>query len=437
MSIIINNESAKKMVKRVSVILSGNVMLNAVNVHDAWSLTSVCQTPDQTMQVVQSIACEKGSMKKEGETFSCVTRAADFATIVGMISELDDGNITLTLKDGSLVVQNKVTSMKLDTITSVLTPIGADSASSRFSAIVGRLDLLHLIKDAGKFWSESENALTVNTIWHTTESSLGVNSCSGWTFGYDVVPALIRPGTKWEEACASYMAAHPEDEKGCDTAVPGAFLNSLVSVLSLTSMDKVSLSLDSKYMHLLFDEKSMLSVRLAAQCLDVARFHGMIAASTPVEVAVDKSQLETAVKAIKKRLDLAGKLSAGVGIHLMSSGAGSKAALIVKVGDNKVSVPIVAGADEEVDLDLYVNPELLESAISASRGGNIVLKTTSATAVVCNGTVGEQFAPGNTKVLVVGMRADSGAKAEAKFVAGVVEDEKPGKKSGKKKETEE
>jgi len=147
----ISNENMKALVKRLSVVASGNLILNAVKAgEDVWGLTAVSQTSDQTQQVVQSVVCEKGSMKKEGETFSCAVATSEFVAIAGMVSGTADEDVSLILKGGKLVVKNSAIALDMDVLAEKFEPVNPDAESHRFSMQVGRLDLLHLIKDAGK-----------------------------------------------------------------------------------------------------------------------------------------------------------------------------------------------------------------------------------------------------------------------------------------------
>lgn len=414
--LVLTNDSMRSLVSKIKVV-TGKLALEAVkSEEEVVTLSAACVSDNETVQTVLQAECKKNSLK-EG-SFACIVKSIDFVVMAEAVISLDDGPIQLILNK-TLTIKNKMASMNVDILADTdVKACAVNQEKSRFMMVTGRLDMLHLVKDCSRFWAVDDGkAAIANTVWHITEHAVTASSCSGVIFAYDTVPARVVAGKEWDTACNAYAANHKDEEKGCDIAVPGMFMSYLSSALVMSGMEKVQVLVDNKYLHLLYAEKSMLSIRLSADVLDMKKYIEMVLAPAETMLSLDKGKFELSVKVLKKKLELSKVLAQGVPLHFSIQ----KGNLISRVGENTIAIPLIEKSEN--DVSLYMSAALLESALATEKAGNVVLKMDCQKLILYNGSVENGPAAASTKVMVIGVHPEEGKKAEARFNAGIMEEE--------------
>lgn len=410
----IKSNALRNLIKRVEIVAKDgwNLHLSGVQSKAGPFLQALCIAPDETIQTIVNMPLEDGQ-----PDFQATIKSKEFIIADGVAS-LSESNVSIAVDGSKLVSSNEVSTMTIDMIEAEVKGVKADKGNSKYSLEMNREDLLAILKSASRYLDDN---YLPNVVLHVKERSITASGTNRNAVGYAMAECVVQPGTTWDDACASYKPASPDEAPGCDTAVPGIFISYLISALALSNANKVSLIVDNKYLHLRYDGYSIISVRLSERIPQINMFWNIVEAPAEECFAVEKSRFEAAVKLLRKRLDINKHLSANVGIHI----AICKKNLEVSVAGNKVQVPVVESSGA-ISYEMYVTPAYLESAIAACKAGNILIKKTAAceNGFICaNGTVKDGFSPKTSRTLFMMLDTNVAKQSEARFASGIIEDD--------------
>ena len=364
-------------------------------------------------------------------SFKKTVKSKEFIIVDGVVA-LSENDISIDAKGSKLIFANELSTIAVDMLETEVKGISADKSNSKYSLEISRDALLEILKISICYIDDN---LWPNVVLHVKEQSITATGTNGNAIAYAKAECTVQPGAKWDDACAAYVASiksnapTQNDMPGCDTAIPATFITYLISALTLSNASSVNLIVDNKYLHLRYDANSIISVRLSSKIPPVNSFWSI--AETPPEecFAVEKSRFEAAVKLIRKRLDINKAVGANVGIHLTTH----KKAFEISVADNNVQVPIVESSAHP-SYDKYVAPAYLESAISACKAGNILIKITPGYEkffICANGTVKDGFTPKAPRILFAMLNPDTAKQSEARFASGKEIEKKDAKEEKK------
>jgi len=397
-------------IKRIGIIAKDgwNLQLSTAQAKTGKFFQALCMAPDETVQTVVNMPLEDNQ-----PDFAATIKSNEFVIADG-IAALSKSDINIAAKGSKLVYSNDMSTIAVDMVEAEIKRVAINMQYCKYSLEMDRTELLEILKHAIRYLNDD---ISPNVILHVKERSITASGTNRNAVGYAMADCVTRHGAKWDEACASYEPASPKEAPGCDTAVPGKFVLFLISALSLSKVNRVSLIVDNKYLHLRYDGYSIISVRLSERIIKLNMFWNVV--ETPAEecFAVEKSCFEAAVKLICRRLEINRALSANVGIHLTIH----KKALEVSVAANKVQVPIVESSGK-VFYDMYVTPAYLMTAIEACKTGNILIKKSAAceNGFICaNGTVKDGFSAKSSRTLFMMLDANVAKQSEARFASGI------------------
>lgn len=417
--------AANNLVKRIAILSNESYVSLSCGKNDKEKmfLQIAIASADGTRQLKDAVPV---ALEKHAQAISCVTKASDFCTIAGEILRYGkEEDLILEQIPGKLIIRN--TQVRLD-VNLVAMEVDIQDVSED-AMLIGQIytkDLSHLLKDCGRFFDPDgvkQEALK-NLEFVFNAESVSVTGCTGYAIGYDRVNAKVKPGSLWETAAKAYAEINKEEgNESVQVAVPGIFINTLVSALDSTVMEKVIMVVDKKYLHLKFDAMACVSVRLSDRCQNMKAFKNMIAAEGEPLFAIDKEQFEASIRLLDKKLNLDKAVGAGVPLHLSQKDNN----LAVSVADNTVQIPLAEGS--VTGLDVYLLPKLLLTCLSTIRPGNVLVKVVTNGAnqtvlVLGNGTLESGYSDGATKTLVVCFNHDSGEQMHARFAAGKSKDDK-------------
>lgn len=404
----------ENLIKRIGIVAKDgwNLQMATKQVRSGLFLQALCMAPDETVQTIVNMPLESGE-----PDFRKTIKSKEFIIIDGLAA-LSENDVAIDIKGSKLKFSNDVSTMEVDVVASEVKGANADKSNSKYSLEINKDEFLEILKNVIRY---ANSNFYPNVILHVKERSITVSGLDSNAVCYAKAECLTQPGAKWDEACSAYEPLTPDEKPGCDTAVPTMFISYLISALALSSANSVSLIVDSKYLHLRYDNYSIISVRLCERILKVNKFWSVVEAPPEECFAVEKFRFEAAVRLLRKRLDLNKALAANVGIHLTVH----KKALVVSVADNTVQVPIVESSDHPT-YDMYVAPAYLDFAIAACKAGNILIKKIPAyeqSFICANGTVKDGFSPKASRTLFMMLNMNTAQQSEARFASGTVKED--------------
>ena len=432
----VNHADAVTLVKRISILSEGSLYLSCgKDKEEHLFLQAEVAIKDETKQMRDAVPVSLGG--KDAETIDCVVKASEFVAMANEVLSFDkEEDLVLEQVTGKLILKNKQVKLDIHLIEESV-ELKSVSNETVLMAQIYNADLSYLLKDICKFYDPDGNQKSElkNMEFIFSGKSLSVSGTTGYVFGYDRVNAAVKPGAMWKDAADAYKQKHP-DEDAVVIAVPGVFTGFLASALATSSMEKVVMIIDDKYMHLRIDNMAMASIRLTDKCQDMSVFKQKFAEEPEQAFAVDKAVFESAVKMLDRKLSLEKAVGAGVPLHLAQKGKN----LVIEVCDNKVEVPVVEGCVD--DLDIYVLPKLLMDIMNPVKAGNMLIRVVphlKAHVFVCgNGSIADGFSDGSAKTLAQCFLNNLAEQAQARFAAGKsVEEKKKEKKAEKKSGDEE
>ncbi len=408
--ITINNQSLINLIKGIGIIAKDgwNLQLSSAQAATGKFLQALCIAPDETVQTVVTTPLEN-----DQPDFAAIIKSNEFIISEG-IAGLSKSNVHIAAKESKLIISNDMSTIAVDMVKAEVKGVAVNKQNCKYSLEMDRIELLEILKHAIRYLNDD---VTPNVILHVKEQSITASGTNRNAVGYARADCKVQPGDKWDEACASYEPISSDEKPGCDTAIPGKFVSYLISALSLSKVNRVNLIVDNKYLHLRYDGYSILSVRLSERIMKLNMFWDIVEAPAEECFAVEKSRFESAVKLIRRRLEINKALSANVGIHLTIR----KKSLEVSVAANKVQVPIVESSGK-ISYDMYVTPSYLETAIDACKAGNILIKKSAKCEkgfICANGSVKDGFSLKVPRILFMMLDAKIAQQSEARFASGV------------------
>ncbi len=400
----------ESMIKRIGIVAKDgwNLQISTKQAKSGLFMQALCLAPDETVQTIVNMPLESGD-----PDFRKTIKSKEFIVIDGLAT-LSEGDVSIEPKGSKLRFSNDVSTMEIDMVASEVKGANADKKNSKYSIEINKDEFLDILKNAIRY---TDNNAYPNIILHVKERSITVSGLNGNALCYARADCITLPGNKWDEACSAYEPLTTDEAPGCDTAVPAMFVSFLISALSLSSANSVSLIVDSKYLHLRYDNYSIISVRLSERILKVNNFWSVIESPPEECFAVEKLRFDAAVRLLRKRLDINKALAANVGIHLTVH----EKALVVSVADNLVRVPIVECSGNPT-YDMYVAPAYLDSAIAACKAGNILIKRIPGyekSFICANGTVKDGFSSKVPHTLFMALNMETAQQSEARFASGI------------------
>lgn len=410
----INSQALINLIKGIDIIAKEgwNLQLSTASASKGKFLQALCIAPDETIQTVVSTPLEN-----DQPDFAAIIKSKEFVIADG-IAALSKSDVHVDAKGSKLVFSNDMCNIAMDMVTAEVKRVAVKKECCKYSLEIERTELLDILKHAIRYLNDDT---TPNVILHVKERSITASGTNRNAVGYATADCMVQQGAKWDEACSSYEPVSPEEAPGCDTAIPGKFVSILISALSLSKANRVSLIVDNKYLHLRYDSYGIISVRLSERIMKLNMFWNIVEAPAEECFAVEKSCFEAAVKLICRRLDINKALSANVGIHLTIN----KKNLEVSVAANKVQVPIVESSGK-VSYDMYVTPAYLLTAIEACKAGNILIKKSAACEkgfICANGTVKDGFSSKVSRILFMMLDAKVAQQSEARFASGITKED--------------
>lgn len=410
----INSQALINLIKGIDIIAKEgwNLQLSTASASKGKFLQALCIAPDETIQTVVSTPLEN-----DQPDFAAIIKSKEFVIADG-IAALSKSDVHVDAKGSKLVFSNDMCNIAMDMVTAEVKRVAVKKECCKYSLEIERTELLDILKHASRYLNDDTSP---NVILHVKERSITASGTNRNAVGYATADCMVQQGAKWDEACSSYEPVSPEEAPGCDTAIPGKFVSILISALSLSKANRVSLIVDNKYLHLRYDSYGIISVRLSERIMKLNMFWNIVEAPAEECFAVEKSCFEAAVKLICRRLDINKALSVNVGIHLTIN----KKNLEVSVAANKVQVPIVESSGK-VSYDMYVTPAYLLTAIEACKAGNILIKKSAAceNGFICaNGTVKDGFSSKVSRILFMMLDAKVAQQSEARFASGITKED--------------
>lgn len=410
----ISSQSLTSLIKGIGIIAKDGwpLQLSTASAPRGKFLQALCIAPDETVQAVVGTPLEDGQ-----PDFAATIKSNEFVVADG-IAALSKSDVHIAAKGTKLVYSNDMSTIAVDMVRAEANRVAVNKECCKYSLEIDRTGLLDILKHAIRYLDDN---VSPNVILHVKERSITASGTNRNAVGYATADCVVQQGARWDEACAAYEPASPDEAPGCDTAVPGKFVSFLVSALSLSKANRVSLIVDNKCLHLRHDSYGIISVRLSESILKLNMFWNIVEAPAEECFAVEKSCFEAAVRLICRRLEINRALSANVGIHLTIN----KKSLEVSVAANKVQVPIVESSGK-VSYDMYVTPAYLLTAIEACKAGNILIKKSAACEkgfICANGTVKDGFSSKVPRILFMMLDANVAQQSEARFASGVTKEE--------------
>lgn len=410
----INSQALINLIKGIDIIAKEgwNLQLSTTSASKGKFLQALCIAPDETIQTVVSTPLEN-----DQPDFAAIIKSKEFVIADG-IAALSKSDVHVDAKGSKLVFSNDMCNIAMDMVTAEVKRVAVKKECCKYSLEIERTELLDILKHASRYLNDDTSP---NVILHVKERRITASGTNRNAVGYATADCMVQQGAKWDEACSSYEPVSPEEAPGCDTAIPGKFVSILISALSLSKANRVSLIVDNKYLHLRYDSYGIISVRLSERIMKLNMFWNIVEAPAEECFAVEKSCFEAAVKLICRRLDINKALSVNVGIHLTIN----KKNLEVSVAANKVKVPIVESSGK-VSYDMYVTPAYLLTAIEACKAGNILIKKSAAceNGFICaNGTVKDGFSSKVSRILFMMLDAKVAQQSEARFASGTTKED--------------
>lgn len=406
----INSQALINLIRGIGIIAKEgwNLQLSTASTTKGKFLQALCIAPDETVQTVVSTPLENNQ-----PDFAAAIKSKEFVIADG-IAVLSKSDVHIAAKGPKLVFSNNMSTIAIDMVAAEVNRVAVNKECCKYSLEIERTDLLDILKHSIRYLNEESSP---NVILHVKERSITATGTNRNAVGYATADCMVQQSAKWDEACAAYEPVSPDEAPGCDTAIPGRFVSILISALSLSKANRVSLIVDNKYLHLRYDSYGIISVRLSERILKLNTFWNIVEAPAEECFAVEKSCFEAAVKLICRRLDINKALSANVGIHLTIN----KKSLVVSVAANKVQVPIVESSGK-VSYDMYVTPAYLVTAIEACKAGNILIKKSAACEdgfICANGTVKDGISSKVSRILFMMLDAKVAQQSEARFASGI------------------
>lgn len=410
----INSQALINQIRGIGIIAKEgwNLQLSTASASTGKFLQALCIAPDETVQTVVSTPLEN-----DQPDFAATIKSNEFVIADGIVA-LSKSDVHVDAKGSKLVFSNDMSTIAMDMVTAEVKRVAVKKECCKYSLEIERTELLGILKHAIRYLNDDT---TPNVILHVKERRITASGTNRNAVGYATADCMVQQGAKWDEACSSYEPVSPEEAPGCDTAIPGKFVSILISALSLSKANRVSLIVDNKYLHLRYDSYGIISVRLSERIMKLNMFWNIVEAPAEECFAVEKSCFEAAVKLLCRRLDINKALSANVGIHLTIN----KKSLEVSVAANKVQVPIVESSGK-VSYDMYVTPAYLLTAIEACKAGNILIKKSAACEkgfICANGTVKDGFSPKESRILFMMLDAKVAQQSEARFASGITKED--------------
>lgn len=434
----INRDKAYAWIKKVDILSSeGTVSLFCgTDSNNKLYLSAEIASTDETRQLEASV--EASRVGKADVIQHVVVKAADFVSMAGEVigygNADKDKEITLEQKKGKLIISKDNIRLDIDILAdSAVVLQKKEVERTVFVSQLYTADLLHLLKDCGRFYEADGSIETLRNLeLICTDTSLSLAGGTRYIFGYDRVNCKVKHAAKWDEAAASYRQSFPNETNGVLIALPGIFAGILATALASTDKEMVVIMVDDRYLHLKFDELACISVRLTAKSQDFSKFKQIMTAQGEQEFCLDKSQLESAVRILSKKLNLSKEIGSGVPLRFC---AGKNKNMVVSIADNRIEVPFVDGSVD--GLDLFVLPKLIMDILTSVKTGNVLVKVVEymkgkSVVMVGNGDVESGYADGTTKALAMIFDRESGEQAQARYLNGLTQEEaeKATKKEG-------
>mgnify|MGYP006916105593 CR=1 FL=1 len=451
--VIVSNENIRKAVRRLQVVARDESVLQIAAGMDSQNkpaLTAASISSDESVQLILYVSTEKNP--EEEKDFGVSVRGVDFCSMTDSILGVDNqGPVSFSPKGNSIFIKNSASSIKIDLVNRQLKVASMNQEHIKFIGIVGREDLLRLVKKAGKYGKAADKVELQNVVWHVNSSEqpanpddkslflgdLTVTSCSNAAIGHGKIPTVLMKMGKWDDAVKAYAEQHKEEGTGFDFAVASSCIDYIANILTLTDMEKIQLCVDDKYLHVLFDDSAMLSVRLASKFCDLGAIKQLFSAKAESQIVVDMKYFMLATGILNKKRMLNSKLGEHVAIRLISKADSGKQkegkrSLVLKIAENSVEIPIIESTDSP-DIDIFFSPALLNEGFSSQNPGNVIINVLGDKILLANGGIESGYTKDATKVLLASIKHAEGEKMEARFASGIVEEEDESKDKSKKK----
>lgn len=406
-TITIKNELANKFFERINI--SG---AEVVKFFGGDSKSSKLLVAD----LVSKDACRQmrvaTPVTADGDISSFTVKVADICQLAGAIMAYDkSADLKVKVTEGGVKVGLSVGKVSMDVSTvdegASVEAIGSDTL---LTAQLSRKSLLSVLKHNHFYDVENEQTMSIN--FKITDESLDGACTNGVMFVRQQMNVdACKHGSLWEKV---------EKEGGVSFAINGLLASILERSLSTSEQEKVVVTVDTKYLHLMYDGGCLASVRLAKSSANTSTADDIIGAKTSNVFAVDKAQLDSAVKIMATKLTL----SKGVGEDVPILLTGSKDGLILSVGDNRV--PVACGEGSAEGVEIYVAPNILKDSIGVAEAGNIRIgvnnfetpKGIRQYIIIGNGTVADGIKKDSATVIASPINAVVGEKEQARFAMG-------------------
>lgn len=402
-TITISNATANMFVERIAIIGADAVRLAAGEAQGRQVLVADLVTKDEARQMRVAVP-----VKYSGEISPFTVQVADLCQIANAILNFDkEADLKIKVSDGGVSVSLSAGKVSMDVpVVAEGKVIEAVGSEALFTAQLDRKALLSVIKHNRFFDPENEKTMSIG--FTINDESLVVSCTNMVLFVRQAMSvAGCKHGSIWEKA---------EKEDGVSFAIPGLLAQVIERSLASSTQEKVVVTVDTKYMHVMYDGGCLASVRLAAVAGSAAAVAKIIAAKGDCVFAVDKAKLESALKIIATKLSL----SKGVGEDVPVLLSGSKDGLLLSVCENKVLVACGEGSADGAEI--YVAPDLLRDAISVSDSGNVriaIIKNGEKSFITLgNGTVADGIKKDAAGVVAAPVSSETGEKEQSRFASG-------------------
>lgn len=418
-TITIKSEMAQKFFERVSIsgaevvkFFGGEVKSGKIIIADLVSKDSCRQ-----MRVATPVT-------SDGDISGFTVKVADICQLASAIMAYDrEADLKIKVSDGGVKVGLSVGKVSMDVSTveegASVEAVGSDTL---FTAQLGRKALLSVLKHNHFYDVDSEQTMSIN--FNVTDEVLAGACTDKCVFvKQEMAVDNCKHGTIWEKA---------EKEGGVAFAINGLLANVLERSLASSEQEKVIVTVDTKYLHLMYDAGCLASVRLAKSTSNTSTADVILGSKSSCVFAVDKAQLDSAIKIMATKLTL----SKGVGEDVPVLLSGDKNGLVLSIGDNRV--PVACGEGSAEGVDIYVAPNILKDAIGVADAGNIRVSVNDVETpkgvkhflTIGNGTVADGIRKDSAAVIAAPIDSATGEKEQARFAMGKT-------KADAKKQTEE
>lgn len=405
--------------KRQAVIKSDVTVLYIAQGKSGKLFCADSVTEDESRQLRISAPVK---MSNTAEDISCSVKSNDFSTIMEAVMSYDsEADIIITQNASVLKISTKGSngvSLEVPLVAQGKRIEGINKETLKFQAQVKKTDLAKMFSGTGRYFDPEgrKGELLKCLEMKVAKDSILLDGNNGFNFGCQTVPASV-------------VADGDVDEV---LSLPGAHLDVLKGVIGTSEMEKVNILADDKYIHVMFAAGCLASVRMSDKVMDFSKFRSLLRAEPSVKFTVDKARMEKSISVLNKKVALS-KTVVPVPVKI----TGNDKELNVSIGNNQLTVPLVSGSAEGVDI--YASTSVLGESLASQENGNILCaivgESPKNVVVIGNGDDAEGFKIDACLTLMTLVPAEQGAKRQSEFLSGD-DTKKADKKAADKKAAE-